>query len=117
MNELFRTTLRLYKEKAADLEAAEHLRRAHDEQHLSYTEAIVTAVNAYYGNQQPNSQCFDDNQRAEIRTIIRDELVAMSASINGLLLAVGQQPMMQPQAKNYEPDDADLDDIIDSLGS
>lgn len=49
MNELFRTTLRLYKEKAADLEAAEHLRRAHDEQHLSYTEAIVAAVNAYYG--------------------------------------------------------------------
>ena len=117
MNELFRTTLRLYKEKAADLEAAEHLRRAHDEQHLSYTEAIVTAVNAYYGNQQPNSQCFDDNQRAEIRTIIRDELVAMSASINGLLLAVGQQPMVQPLADSYWPDDADLDDIIDNLGS
>lgn len=117
MNELFRTTLRLYKEKAADLEAVEHLRRAHDEQHLSYTEAIVVALNAYYGNHQANSQCFDDNQRTEIRTIVRDELAAMSASINGFLLTGGQQPMMQPRAKNYEPDDADLDDIIDSLGS
>ena len=72
MKEILRTTIRLYAEKPADLEALRLLRQVREEQHLRYADAIVAAVNAHYG--QARQACFNHQQREEIRGIVREEL-------------------------------------------
>lgn len=108
MKEILRTTIRLYAEKPADREALRLLRQVREEQHLRYADAIVAAVNAHYG--QARQGGFDHQQRAEIRGIVRDELAA------SLLRCAGQTPAETLEDANA-PDETDLDNLLDMMGS
>ena len=52
MSKIFTTTLRLNLEKEADRRAFNYLRRMDKRQFRSYSSAIVTAVNAYFEEQE-----------------------------------------------------------------
>ena len=108
MKEILRTTIRLYAEKPADREALRLLRRVREEQHLRYADAIVAAVNAHYGQARQGS--FDHHQREEIRGIVREELAA------SLLRCAGQTPAETSEDANA-PDETDLDNLLDMMGS
>ena len=108
MKEILRTTIRLYAEKPADREALRLLRRVREEQHLRYADAIVAAVNAHYG--QARQGGFDHHQREEIRGIVREELAA------SLLRCAGQTPAETSEDANA-PDETDLDNMLDMMGS
>lgn len=108
MKEILRTTIRLYAEKPADREALRLLRRVREEQHLRYADAIVAAVNAHYG--QARQGGFDHHQREEIRGIVREELAA------SLLQCAGQTPAETSEDANA-PDETDLDNLLDMMGS
>lgn len=108
MKEILRTTIRLYAEKPADREALRLLRQVRDEQHLRYADAIVAAVNAHYG--QVQQACFDHHQREEIRGIVREELTA------SLLRRAGQTPAETLEDANA-PNETDLDNLLDMMGS
>lgn len=108
MKEILRTTIRLYAEKPADREALRLLRQVREEQHLRYADAIVTAVNAHYG--QARQGGFDHQQREEIRSIVREELAA------SLLRCTGQTPAETLEDANA-PDETDLDNLLDMMGS
>lgn len=108
MKEILRTTIRLYAEKPADREALRLLRQVREEQHLRYADAIVAAVNAHYG--QARQACFDGHQREEIRGIVREELAA------SLLRCAGQTPAETLEDANT-PDETDLDNLLDMMGS
>ena len=108
MKEILRTTIRLYAEKPADREALRLLRRVREEQHLRYADAIVAAVNAPYG--QARQGGFDHHQREEIRGIVREELAA------SLLRCAGQTPAETSEDANA-PDETDLDNLLDMMGS
>lgn len=114
MKEILRTTIRLYAEKPADREALRLLRQVREKQHLRYAEAIVAAVNAHYG--QARQACFNVHQHEEIRGIVRDELVSSSASVFNLLRCAGQASSGTLAAET-EPDAADLDNLLDMMGS
>lgn len=114
MKEILRTTIRLYAEKPADREALRLLRQVQEKQHLRYADAIVAAVNAHYG--QARQACFDHQQREEIRGIVRDELASSSASVFHLLRCAGQASSGVLVAET-EPDAADLDNLLDMMGS
>ena len=107
MKEILRTTIRLYAEKPADREAR-LLRRVREKQHLRYADAIVAAVNAHYG--QARQGGFDHHQREEIRGIVREELAA------SLLRCAGQTPAETSEDANA-PDETDLDNLLDMMGS
>ncbi len=117
MKEVFRTTLRLDLTKPAEKQAAEFLRRQHHEKNETYSALIALAVNAYFGDQSGDTQLFDKNQRDEIRAIVREEMAAAPLSVDGLLQLLGQAPQTEPIPENNEPDDDELDDILDSFGS
>mgnify|MGYP006943186473 FL=1 len=108
MKEILRTTIRLYAEKPADREALRLLRQVREEQHLRYADAIVAAVNAHYG--QARQGGFDHHQREEIRGIVREELAA------SLLRCTGQTPAETSEDANA-PDETDLDNLLDMMGS
>ena len=108
MKEILRTTMRLYAEKPADREALRLLRQVREEQHLRYADAIVAAVNAHYG--QARQACFNHQQREEIRGIVREELAA------SLLRCAGQTPAETSEDANA-PDETDLDNLLDMMGS
>lgn len=108
MKEILRTTIRLYAEKPADREALRLLRQVREEQHLRYADAIVAAVNAHYG--QARQGCFDHQQREEIRSIVREELAA------SLLRCTGQTSAETLEDANA-PDETDLDNLLDMMGS
>lgn len=108
MKEILRTTIRLYAEKPADREALRLLRQVREEQHLRYADAIVAAVNAHYG--QARQGGFDYHQREEIRGIVREELAA------SLLRCAGQTPAETSEDANA-PDETDLDNLLDMMGS
>lgn len=108
MKEILRTTIRLYAEKHADREALRLLRRVREKQHLRYADAIVAAVNAHYG--QARQGDFDHHQREEIRGIVREELAA------SLLRCAGQTPAETSEDANA-PDETDLDNLLDMMGS
>lgn len=108
MKEILRTTIRLYAEKPADREALRLLRQVREEQHLRYADAIVAAVNAHYG--QARQGGFDHHQREEIRGIVREELAA------SLLRCTGQTPAETLEDANA-PDENDLDNLLDMMGS
>lgn len=108
MKEILRTTIRLYAEKPADREALRLLRQVREEQHLRYADAIVAAVNAHYG--QARQGGFDHHQREEIRGIVREELAA------SLLRCAGQTPAETSEDANA-PDETDLDNLLDMMGS
>lgn len=108
MKEILRTTIRLYAEKTADREALRLLRRVREKQHLRYADAIVAAVNAHYG--QARQGGFDHHQREEIRGIVREELAA------SLLRCAGQTPAETSEDANA-PDETDLDNLLDMMGS
>ena len=108
MKEILRTTIRLYAEKPADREALRLLRRVREKQHLRYADAIVAAVNANYG--QARQGGFDHHQREEIRGIVREELAA------SLLRCAGQTPAETSEDANA-PDETDLDNLLDMMGS
>lgn len=108
MKEILRTTIRLYAEKPADREALRLLRQVREEQHLRYADAIVAAINAHYG--QARQVCFDHQQREEIRDIVREELAA------SLLRCTGQTPAETSEDANA-PDETDLDNLLDVMGS
>jgi len=108
VKEILRTTIRLYAEKPADREALQLLRQVREEQHLRYADAIVAAVNAHYG--QARQVCFDHQQREEIRGIVREELAA------SLLRCTGQTPAETLEDANA-PDETDLDNLLDMMGS
>lgn len=108
MKEILRTTIRLYAEKPADREALRLLRQVREEQHLRYADAIVAAVNAHYG--QARQACFNHQQREEIRSIVREELAA------SLLRCTGQTPAETSEDANA-PDETDLDNLLDMMGS
>lgn len=52
MKQIYTTTLRLNLEKAEDRQAFEYLRRLDRRKYRSYSEAIVAAVDAYFGRQE-----------------------------------------------------------------
>lgn len=108
MKEILRTTIRLYAEKPADREALRLLRQVREEQHLRYADAIMAAINAHYG--QARQVCFDHQQREEIRDIVREELAA------SLLRCTGQTPAETSEDANA-PDETDLDNLLDVMGS
>ena len=108
MKEILRTTIRLYAEKPADREALRLLRQVREEQHLRYADAIVAAVNAHYGHARQGG--FDHQQREEIRGIVREELAA------SLLRCAGQTPAETSEDANA-PDETDLDNLLDMMGS
>lgn len=115
MKEIFRTTLRLDLDKPAQRQAAELLRKQRQQQNETYSALIASAVNAYFGIQSGKTRSFDENQRDEIRSIIREEMAAAPLSVGSLLQLLGQTP--QPIPENNEPDDDELDDILESFGS
>jgi len=108
VKEILRTTIRLYAEKPADREALRLLRQVREEQHLRYADAIVAAVNAHYG--QARQACFNHQQREEIRSIVREELAA------SLLRCTGQTTAETLEDENA-PDETDLDNLLDMMGS
>lgn len=108
MKEILRTTIRLYAEKPADREALRLLRQVREKQQLRYADAIVAAVNAHYG--QARQGGFDHHQREEIRGIVREELAA------SLLRCAGQTPAETSKDANA-PDETDLDNLLDMMGS
>ena len=117
MKEIFRTTLtlRLDMEKPAERQAADLLRKQRQEQNQTYSALIASSVNAYYGGQGSDAKSFDENQRDEIRAIVREEMAAAPLSVGSLLQLLGQAP--QPITENNEPDDDELNDILESFGS
>ena len=72
-------------------------------------------MNTCFGGQNGKTKSFDENQRDEIRAIVREEMVAAPLSVGSLLQLLGQAP--QPVPENNEPDDDELDDILESFGS
>ena len=108
MKEILRTTIRLYAEKPADREAMRLLRQVREKQHLRYADAIVAAVNAHYG--QARQVCFNGQQREEIRGIVREEMAA------SLLRCAGQTTAETLKDENA-PDETDLDNLLDMMGS
>lgn len=117
MKEIFRTTLRLDLNKPAEKQAAELLRAQHQEQNETYSTLIASAVNAYFGSQSNETRSFDANQRDEIRSIVREEMAAALLSVGSLLQLLGQAPQTAPIPENNEPDDDELDDILECFGS
>ena len=107
MKEILRTTIRLYAEKPADREALRLLRQVREEQHLRYADAIVAAVNAHYG--QARQACFNHQQREEIRGIVREEMAS-------LFRCAGQTTAETLKDENA-PDETDLDNLLDMMGS
>lgn len=108
MKEILRTKIRLYAEKPADREALRLLRQVREKQHLRYADAIVAAVNAHYG--QARQVCFNGQQREEIRGIVREEMAA------SLLRCAGQTTAETLKDENA-PDETDLDNLLDMMGS
>lgn len=108
MKEILRTTIRLYAEKPADREALRLLRQVREKQHLRYADAIVAAVNAHYG--QARQVCFNGQQREEIRGIVREEMAA------SLLRCAGKTTAETLKDENA-PDETDLDNLLDMMGS
>ncbi len=117
MKDIFRTTLRLDMGNPTERQAAEHLRKQHQEHNETYGALIASAVNAYFGSQSRDTQLFDEKQRDEIRAIIREEMAAAPLSVGGLLHLLGQALQTEPIPENNEPDDDELDDILESFGS
>lgn len=115
MKEIFRTTLRLDMDKPAERQAAELLRKQRQEQNQTYSALIAVAVNAYFGGHSSDPQSFDENQRDAIRAIVREGMAAAPISVGSFLQLLGQAP--QPIPENNEPDDDELDDILESFGS
>ncbi len=115
MKDIFRTTLRLDMGKPTEKQAAELLQKQYQEHNETYSTLIASAVNAYFGGQSSGTQLFDENQRDEIRAIVHEELAAAPLSVGSLLQLLGQAP--QPIPENNEPDDDELDDILESFGS
>ncbi len=115
MKEVFRTTLRLDLHKPEERQAAELLRMQRQEQNETYSALIASAVNTYFGDQSRDTQLFNERQRDEIRAIVREELTAAPLSVGSLLQLLEQAP--QPIHENNEPDDDELDDILESFGS
>ena len=113
MSQMFRTTLRLDLDKPASANAVALLRQLHAERGLSYSALIVPAVNAYYG--KPTA---DEGLRETIRSIVREELAAPSVQLGDLLkaLIMVAPPTASSSIRSDEPDDADLDDALDSFG-
>lgn len=117
MKDIFRTTLRLDLDKPAERQAAELLRKQRQEQNETYSALIALAVNAYFGSQSSKTKFFDENQRDEIRAIVREEMAAAPLSVGSLLQLLGQTPQTELIPENNEPDDDELDDILESFGS
>lgn len=115
MKKVFRTTLRLDMDKPAERQAVELLRKQRQEQNETYSALIASAVNAYYGGHGSDAKSFDENQRDEIRAVVREEMAAAPLSVGSLLQLLGQAP--QPISENNEPDDDELDDILECFGS
>ena len=115
MKEIFRTPLRLDMDNPAEKQAAELLRKQRQEQNETYSALIVLAVNTYYGGRNSDTKSFDENQRDEIRAIVREEMAAAPLAVGSLLQLLGQAP--QPIPENNAPDDDELDDILESFGS
>ncbi len=115
MKEIFRTTLRLDMDKPAERQAVELLRMQHHEKNQTYSALIALAVNVYFGGQSSDMQLFDEKQRDEIRAIVREEMAAAPLSVGSLLQLLGQAP--HPSPENNEPDDDELEDILESFGS
>lgn len=117
MKNIFRTTLRLDLDKPAERQTAELLRKQRQKQNETYSALIASAVNAYFGVQSSDTQQFDENQRDEIRAIVREEMAAAPLSVGSLLQLLGQAPQTTPLPENNEPNDDELDDILESFGS
>lgn len=117
MKEVFRTTLLLDMDKPAERQAAELLRKQRQEQNETYSALIASAVNAYFGGQSDKTNSFDEKQLDEIRAIVREEMAAVPLSIGSLFQLLGQVPQTEPIPENNEPDDDELDDILESFGS
>jgi len=117
MKKVFRTTLRLDMDKPAERQAVELLRKQRQEQNETYSALIASAVNAYFGRQSGKTKSFNENQRDEIRAIVREEMAAAPLSGGSLLQLLGQVPQTAPSPENNEPDDDELDDILESFGS
>ena len=117
MKEIFRTTLRLDMEKPAERQAADLLRKQRQEQNQTYSALIASSVNAYYGGHGSDAKSFDENQRDEIRAIVREEMAAAPLSVCSLVQPLGQASQTEPIPENNEPDDDELDDILESFGS
>lgn len=117
MKNIFRTTLRLDMDKPAERQAAKLLMKQRQQQNETYSALIASAVNAYFGRQSSETRSFDENQRNEIRAIVREEMAAVPLSIGSLFQLLGQVSQTEPIPENNEPDDDELDDILESFGS
>lgn len=120
MKELLRTTLRLYQDDPSSEETFRLLRKVHCEQHISYTKAIVAAVNAFYGEHAPDRHEFNADEREQIRMIVREELSAFAVPMNSLMPALGRVNMPEKPTESetkYEADDNDVTMSFDCFGS
>jgi len=117
MKEIFRTTLRLDLDKPVERQAAELLRKQRQQQNETYSVLIASAVDVCYGGQGSDAKSFNENQRDEIRAIVREEMAAVPLSVGSLLQLLGQVPQTEPIPENNEPDGDELDDILESFGS
>ena len=115
MSQTFRTTLRLDLDKPASAQAAALLRQLHAERGVSYSALIIPAINAYYGK-----AAADESLRETIRSIVREELATAPVQLGDLLqalkTAVPVDHPASPSAHADEPDEDDLDDVLDSFG-
>lgn len=114
MKEILRTTIRLYAEKPADQEALRLLRQVREEQHLRYADAIVGGGQcALWAGA---ARLLRSSAAEEIRGIVREEMAASSASVFNLLRCAGQTPAETSEDANA-PDETDLDNLLDMMGS
>ena len=68
----------------------------------------MAAVNAHYG--QARQVCFNHQQREEIRGIVREEMAAS-------LFRCAEQTTAETLEDANAPDETDLDNLLDMMGS
>lgn len=80
---------------------------------MSYSALIVPAINAYYGETPA-----DEGLRETIRSIVREELATAPVQLGDLLqtLNIVTSSTAPSPIRSDEPDDDDLDDVLDSFG-
>ena len=130
MSKIFTTTLRLNLEREADRRAFDYLRRMDKRQFRSYSGAIVTAVNAYFGEQEriaanPGYQGWGSKLDPHLETNEREEAFfqrvteAVVAGLRSAVIIPVQQTISTPAAPTavQTSNEADLSAALDFADS
>ena len=124
MSKIFTTTLRLNLEKEADRRAFDYLRRLDKRQFRSYSSAVVTAVNAYFEEQEriaANPGCLGGHvldpplEEAFFQKVTE----AVVAGLRSLVMLPVQQVISTPAAPSaiQTSNEADLSAALDFADS